>query len=206
MARRYQKGEDRREAILRATLALIGERGLDAVTHRSVAEAAGVPLAATTYYFESKEELLEQALMLAAREEAERIERLVSELAPLQASPEQWADALARTIAADLEQPGEQLALFELLLEAARRPALRKDVEQWREAFLRLAEIGLRSAGSEDPETEARIVFSMTSGLVLGQLANPQDDFEDEILRPTIEHLFSRLLAGVELGRVATTG
>jgi TetR/AcrR family transcriptional regulator, regulator of biofilm formation and stress response len=194
VARRYQKGEDRREAILRATLALIGDRGLDVVTHRSVAEAAGVPLAATTYYFDSKEELLEQSLMLAAREEAERIERLVSELAPLQASPEQWADGLARTIAADLEQPGEQLALFELLLEAARRPALRKDVEQWREAFLRLAEIGLRSAGSDEPETEAHIVFSMISGLILGQLATPRDDFEDEILRPTIEHLFGRLV------------
>ena len=78
----YQKGERRREEILRATLRVIGARGPDAVTHRAVAEAAGVPLSATTYYFASKEELLAQALLLAAREETERLERLVLDLAP----------------------------------------------------------------------------------------------------------------------------
>ena len=65
MARMYQKGERRREDLLRATLRLIGARGADAVTHRAVAEEAGVPLSATTYYFASKEELLEQSLLMA---------------------------------------------------------------------------------------------------------------------------------------------
>ena len=61
----YRRGAARREAILRATLALIGERGPDAVTHRAVAERAGVPLASTTYWFESKEDLLQETLLLA---------------------------------------------------------------------------------------------------------------------------------------------
>src|ERR1043165_1336252 len=82
MSTNVPRGEARRDAILRATLALIGERGLDAVTHRAVAERAGVPLAATTYWFESKEQLLGEALLLAAREETARLERLVLELAP----------------------------------------------------------------------------------------------------------------------------
>ena len=78
----YQKGEERREAILRATLRVIGAHGADAVTHRAVAAEAGVPLSATTYYFGSKEQLLQQSLLLAAREETERIERVVLDLAP----------------------------------------------------------------------------------------------------------------------------
>jgi AcrR family transcriptional regulator len=44
------------------------------------------PLSATTYYFASKERLLEQALLLAAREETERLERLELEIAPLSLS------------------------------------------------------------------------------------------------------------------------
>ena len=45
---------------MRATLELIGEHGPDAVTHRAVAERAGLPLSATTYWFDSKEELLQE--------------------------------------------------------------------------------------------------------------------------------------------------
>src|SRR3954463_15814560 len=70
------KGAARREHIVRATLELIGEHGPDAVTHRAVAERAGLPLSATTYWFGSKEELLQETLLLAAREEVDRLERL----------------------------------------------------------------------------------------------------------------------------------
>ena len=48
------RGAARREAILRATIAVVGELGPDALTHRAVAERAGVPLSATTYYFVAK--------------------------------------------------------------------------------------------------------------------------------------------------------
>ena len=66
------KGAARREHIVRATLELIGERGTDAVTHRAVAERAGLPLSATTYWFDSKEELISEALRLANREEIDQ--------------------------------------------------------------------------------------------------------------------------------------
>ncbi|MGZ4481779.1 MAG: TetR/AcrR family transcriptional regulator, partial [Gaiellales bacterium] len=45
----------RRQAILEATLRVIRDSGVHAVTLRAVAAEAGVPLAATTYYFESKD-------------------------------------------------------------------------------------------------------------------------------------------------------
>ena len=65
------RGERRRRAILDATLALVGREGTAAVTHRAVAAEAGVPLAATTYYFSSKEDLMQGAMeTLIARESA----------------------------------------------------------------------------------------------------------------------------------------
>ena len=46
-----RRSRARREALLRAAVALLAEGGVRAVTHRAVADRAGVPLAATTYYF-----------------------------------------------------------------------------------------------------------------------------------------------------------
>ena len=77
---RQARGERRRQAILEAALRLISERGVDAVSHRAVAEEAGVPLASTTYYFESLDELLEGALRLFVDEEAARLTELAERL------------------------------------------------------------------------------------------------------------------------------
>lgn len=192
----YQKGQ-RREQILRATLDLIGERGADAVTHRAVAEAAGVPLSATTYYFASKEQLLEQTLLLAAREETERLERLVLELAPLSLSVGEWAAAVSAQVAGDVvAEPAKHVALFELGLEATRREPLRAELQRWQDAHLRLAETGCRAIGSDSPETDARVIVATLTGLMLQQLAGGRDDFEVAVMRPTLERLFGQL-AGV---------
>jgi DNA-binding transcriptional regulator YbjK len=197
MGQTYQKGQ-RREQILRATLALIGERGADAVTHRAVAEAAAVPLSATTYYFASKEELLEQALLLAAREETERLERLVLELAPLSLSVDDWAAAVGGQIAGDVAaDPAKHVALFELGLEATRRETLRAELQRWQDAHLRLAEMGCRAIGSERPEADAQIVVATLTGLMLQQLAGGRDDFEATVMRPTLQRLLGQLALSV---------
>jgi DNA-binding transcriptional regulator YbjK len=193
----YQKGERRREEILRATLRVIGAHGADAVTHRAVAAEAGVPVSATTYYFASKDELLEQTLLMAAREETERIERLVLDLAPQELSASDWAAAVAAMIARDVrDEPDRHVALFELGLEATRTELLRGELQRWQEAHIRLAELGCRAVGSDEPELDARVVVAALTGLMLEQLASGREDFEEEILRPALERLFSRLAAG----------
>lgn len=192
----YQKGERRREEILNATLRLIGARGADAVTHRAVAEEAGVPLSATTYYFASKEDLLEETLLLAAREETERLEQLVLELAPRSLSVEEWAGAVAAQIAGDVAaEPAKHVALFELGLEATRREQLRVELQRWQDAHLRLAEMGCRAIGSEEPELDARVVVAALTGLMLQQLAGGREDFEVAVMRPALERLLGRLSA-----------
>lgn len=192
----YQKGERRREEILRAALRVIGAHGADSVTHRAVAREAGVPLSATTYYFASKDELLEQTFLMAAREETERLERLVLALAPQSLAAEDWAAAVSAQIASDVEEdPAKHVALFELALEAARTEALREELRRWQEAHLRLAEMGCRAVGSEAPELDARLVVSALTGLMLEQLASARPDFEEAVLRPALARLFERLAA-----------
>src|SRR5436190_15245629 len=83
----------RREQFLDAALRLIGRSGREAVTHRAVAEEAGVPLGSTTYYFDSRDDLLGQALEYVARSEAERYAELGRELLKAN-SPRKLADML----------------------------------------------------------------------------------------------------------------
>jgi DNA-binding transcriptional regulator YbjK len=192
------KGAARREHILRATLELIGEHGSDAVTHRAVAKRAGVPLSATTYWFDSKEQLLQETLLLAAREEVERLERLVLDLAPREFDVSEWAGAVAAVIAADLaEDPVRHVAFTELALEGTRRSWLAEEVARWHGAHLRLAELGLRAAGSPDPRADAPLLVAAITGFMLGQLVTPTDDFEERIFRPALERLFTKLVEPV---------
>ena len=164
------------------------------MTHRAVADRAGLPLSATTYWFDSKEELLQETLLLAAREEVERLERLVLELAPQQFDVVQWAGAVSSVLAADLESdPIRHVAFTELVLEGTRRPWLAREVGRWHAAHLRLAELGLRSAGAPDPHGDAPLLVATVTGFILGQLVTPVDDFEERVFRPALERLFTKL-------------
>ncbi len=69
---RQQRGELRRDAILRATWGVILRDGVRGVRHRAVAAAANVPLSSTTYYFKDIQDLLVQSFELFAEESIER--------------------------------------------------------------------------------------------------------------------------------------
>ena len=56
------KGERRRYALVSAAADLLCEGGFDAVRHRAVARRAGLPLASTTYYFSSLDDLIAKAV------------------------------------------------------------------------------------------------------------------------------------------------
>jgi DNA-binding transcriptional regulator YbjK len=190
VSERTPRGEQRREAILRGTLRLIAARGPEAVTHRAVAEEAGVPLAATTYYFDSKNDLLEQALLLAAAEEVERFEDRVADVRSSD-DPGAWITAMTKGVVADrAEKRAQRIASFELALEAARRPGLREAAMSWQQGYLRLAEEGLRSAGSPTPEADAVLLVAALVGFDLAQLYAPEID--ERTARPFFEHLVAR--------------
>lgn len=57
MAGETPKGELRRHALIEAAARLLVREGLHSLTHRAVAAEAGLPLAATTYYFADLDEL-----------------------------------------------------------------------------------------------------------------------------------------------------
>src|SRR4051812_18377680 len=89
MAVRQPRGEERQGHILRAALTLIHREGVGAVTHRTVADEAGVALGSLTYYFPTKDELLREALLLFVEEEVARLRVLAAALNGGSRDPEQ---------------------------------------------------------------------------------------------------------------------
>jgi DNA-binding transcriptional regulator YbjK len=183
-------GASRLDAILEATLTLIGERGLEAVTHRTVAREAGVSLGAISHHFPSRQALLEATLEHAGRAEVRRLEGLALDLQTRLFDTEEWIDAMAAALARDLSRARtRRLAQYELLLASARNPRIRELARAWRQAHLQVASVGMRAAGSSQPEVHGPLLVAAITGLLLKQLADPRPRFESEILRPQLREL-----------------
>src|SRR5690349_12688209 len=67
------KGERRRYALVSAAAELLAEGGFEAVRHRAVARRAGLPLASTTYYFSSLDDLIAKAVEHVGSRELEML-------------------------------------------------------------------------------------------------------------------------------------
>ena len=166
--------QDRREQILEATLRVIGRDGREAVTHRAVAEEAGVPLGSTTYYFDSRDDLLGQALEHVAALEVERYARLGEELRSVKSGRE-LADRLISELVAGVEDRVAYIAEYELWLEAGRRPDLREAAQSWCNAEQRAVAAALEKLGSSDPRADASLVVAALDGLGERVLAREED-------------------------------
>ena len=182
------RGAARREALLEATLRIVADTGADAVTHRRVAEVAQLPLASTTYYFDSKEQLLTAALELAAERDLARLHTIADERRRRPASADDAvAVAMGPSGQAEDQAAGRRslLASYTLLLEAARRPALQALTRRWTEAYLTTISEFLRRAGSVAPDADAQVLLAAADGMLIAQLSTgePTDP------RPQLERL-----------------
>jgi TetR/AcrR family transcriptional regulator, regulator of biofilm formation and stress response len=185
-----------RNAIVEATIRLVGRDGVDGVTHRAVAREAGVSLSSTTYHFASRDEIVSEALRRVADLEIERIARDAEALAEGHADVTSIARALTAWLAEQVQGPDllRVRAGYHLQLEAARRPELRAIHVAWGQAVQGLAERVLRAAGSPRPHTDASILSAAIDGLRLDEVTAPRPSFERRA-RPVIERLLSILTA-----------
>jgi TetR/AcrR family transcriptional regulator, regulator of biofilm formation and stress response len=189
------RNEQRRRLILEATVQILGREGPGAVTHRAVAAEAGVPLAATTYYFASKEELLDQALTLSVRSDLAELEVLARSMAQSPASVEAFARSIAAFLVAQLRRRRTVVvAQYELVLEAARRSSLRPAARASTEAYVRLCETMLAKVGSADPAGDARLLVAVMDGLLLDQLSARRSSFDLDALTWQLRRFIEGLL------------
>ena len=119
---RRARGAASQQAIVEAVGRVVVARGLAAVTHRAVAEEAGVSLARTTYHFPTVDALL-RAVQLHLTERFDA--RLLLLIGAAQGRHATIVDACCDFLEELLgDRRGEFLASVELGVAAARRPEL----------------------------------------------------------------------------------
>ncbi|EAY59159.1 conserved hypothetical protein [Mycobacterium tuberculosis C] len=150
------KGERRRYALVSAAAELLGEGGFEAVRHRAVARRAGLPLASTTYYFSSLEDLIARAVEHIGMIEVAQLRARVSALSRRRRGPETTAVVLVDLLVGEMSSPGlaEQLiSRYERHIACTRLPdlreSMRRSLRQRAEAVAEAIERSGRSAQIE---------------------------------------------------------
>lgn len=121
------KGERRRQALVSAAAELLAEGGFDAIRHRAVAERAGLPLASTTYYFTSLDDLITAAVEHEATEELEAGRQRLEQLTEAHRSTDTVIELMLDLLLGIRSRDGGAepvLLRYERLIGAPRRPYL----------------------------------------------------------------------------------
>lgn len=155
---RRARGAKRRAEIIDATLAVVTRDGAAGVSHRTVAEQAGMTTSLSTYYFATLDDLLVAALSSVADSYSARIEALIDS-----------SDDALRGLAELIVESGgsgraRALAERELSTLAARRPALAPVARQWRDDVAALV-----GTLTDDPDAVAAVVAA-SDGLCTAML------------------------------------
>lgn len=166
------KGERRRQALVEAAADLLVEGGFDAVRHRAVAERAGLPLASTTYYFESLDELVTAAVEHHGRAELDRGRRCLDELATRERGPDTLVDLVLELLLGPPSDRDAELVLvrYERLVVTGRRPYLRPLMRVLGDELRALLkEIFIRS-GADVDDRRVEHLISLVDGAVVNAL------------------------------------
>lgn len=175
------KGERRRAALVDAGAQLLVEGGFDAVRHRAVAERAGLPLASTTYYFSSLDDLVTAVVEHHSRVELDRgwqrLEELATRNRGVATLVELVLEMLLGPRLSDTEADTESIVLrYERLVATGRRRYLRQSMAPLgRELRELLAEMFARSGKPVSSEQLERII-ALVDGAVVNALIQVNPD------------------------------
>lgn len=192
------RGARRRRALLDATLRVVARDGAAGASHRAVAAEAGVPLGSTTYYFQSREQMLLAGLRHAADTEVARIDERVRELEAADLNRDGWRRAAVDWALQEVSDARAHLliARHQLRLEALRDPDLRAVYGTWTGASLALVETFLRRAGSSDPGPDAAVLVAAIDGVTLNAVVLLDGARRRALVRGVVGQAMDRLLDG----------
>jgi DNA-binding transcriptional regulator YbjK len=174
--RRTTRGQARRDAIADAAATMVLDRGIAAVTHRSAADAASVPLGSTTYYFADRDDLVAAAVALAGERESARA-RTAATTARRRGTLGLARHLVDVVVGADrLAQPARVAALYGRLVEAAGTPAARAGARAWNDAATAAVADLLARYQVAVP---ADVVLAVVDGSVVSWLLSGDDTGDD---------------------------
>ncbi|HZE34361.1 MAG TPA: TetR family transcriptional regulator C-terminal domain-containing protein [Actinoallomurus sp.] len=159
--------DDRREEILRATVAQIAERGVAAIRVADVATALGVSTALVFYHFRSKDRLVAEAFAYAARRDLDRLAQVAGSGG---SARQRLVRALRLYHPSGSAAPGWRLWI-DGWSAALREPELRRVCRRldlrWRDTIAGLITEGVAAGEFDcpDPEAAAWRITALIDGL-----------------------------------------
>lgn len=180
------KGERRRKALVAAAVELLDEGGFEAVRHRAVAERAGLPLASTTYYFSSLDDLVRAAVESEGKQELAAARARLEELTSQSRSADAVVDLMLDVLLGHGSRGGGAEAVllrYERLVGSPRRPYLAPLMrELTAEVHDLLAELFSRS-GVEVGRERLLELIALVDGAVVNALIESDPDPRDAARR-----------------------
>jgi DNA-binding transcriptional regulator YbjK len=162
----------RRERIARAAIEVVAVHGVEGLTHRRVAAAAGVPLGSTTYHYATLDDLLAAGLEAAAAESAAVLKAWEQTLAG-----RDLAEATTELIVSTVRSERQRVAVrYELYVAALRRPRLRPISTEWSRLLA-----GIYRQYTDDLTADA--LSAAVDGLWLGCLVSDEPVSTEQIER-----------------------
>ena len=170
-----------RTAILSATLDIIAADGLDAVTHRRVAETAGVSPGSTTHHFSSREDLIRETFRFYLQMASRFMTAVDDEIRPSTSDPLERVRRFATEIIhREFETGGQNIrAEHEMLLYASSDYDLAALVRGWDARWVGHLAGDLEAAGWSRPVDAARTIINLIRGFEIERLIDPQVDTAD---------------------------
>ena len=146
--------------------------------HRAVAQRAGLPLASTTYYFSSLDDLIARAVEHIGMIEVAQLRARVNSLSRRRRGPETSAEVLVDLLVEDVSGPGladQLISRYERLIACTRLPALRETMRRnLRQRAEAVAEAIERSGRSVHIEL-VRTLLCAVDGSVVSALVEGRD-------------------------------
>ena len=202
----------RRALIADAAISTLARDGMRGLTHRAVDRTAGLPDGSASYYFRTRQALLQATVerlaeltstdMLASAAliaTAAGTDGAAAGGAGLPAPPGHELDAFGALAAALVESwltsgRERQLARYELSLEATRRPELRQTLVTTGAAIRAVIAGRFAAAGVPEPHQRAADFAAFIDGLLFDQIAGAGNR---ELTAPDVRAAIDTLLAGV---------
>jgi len=168
----WRNPSSKRDLILVATLEAIGTGGIDCVTHRHVAEIAGVAVGSVGYHFDTRETLIREAFRYYVKGVTETVLTVTGDLD--RPSRHTVTNALLTISERDADRPEFLRAEYEMLVYAGRDPELARDISAWHETLEGRLAGALEVLGVDKPMQAARMIRDLIRGIEIERLVRPQ--------------------------------
>lgn len=178
-----QPNLERRHALADAAIEVLARSGVHGLSHRTVDERAGLPPGTASNYFRSRDALLEAAARrIVELHEAEM--RAANARSPVPASNGDLVELITLSLyVSATEHRDRYLAIYELSLEATRRPALQETLDRIGRTTLDVTVRQHRALGLPTSREQVETLITLFGGALFSLVTRPPADVSLETAR-----------------------